>query len=96
MEKYVPCLCYLCNGKLVSRYVRRKHAIVCSSTNQEQPDGGLPMSRKHERERAGDKHQHEQEDEQCDSTSEHRDSTSEHRSDEEEVCLTTLLVMFST
>ena len=38
MEKLVPCLCYLCNGKLVSRYIRRQHARVCSSTNQEQTD----------------------------------------------------------
>ena len=39
MEKHVPCLCYLCNGKLVTRYIRRKHAKVCysSSSNQEQP-----------------------------------------------------------
>ena len=69
---------------------------MCSSTNQEQPDSDLPMSRKHECERAGNKHQHEKVDKQCDSTSEHRDSTSEHQSDEEKVCLTILLVMFST
>ena len=47
MDKLVPCLCYLCNGKLVSRYLRRKHADVCSSTNQQQPNSDCkhaPMS----------------------------------------------------
>ena len=40
MDKYVPCLCYLCNGKLVSRYIRQKHAKVCGSrkANQQQPN----------------------------------------------------------
>lgn len=77
MEKLVPCLCYLCNGKLVSRYTRRKHAEVCSCTSQEQlnsDDQYLLMSR----EQAGDEQQSDIEDDQL--------------SDEQEVCkLTTYM-----
>ena len=36
LDKYVPCLCYLCNGKLVSRYIRQKHAKVCGSRKANQ------------------------------------------------------------
>ena len=45
MDKYVPCLCYLCNGKLVSRYIRQKHAKVCGSANKQEPNDGCRLQR---------------------------------------------------
>lgn len=34
MER-VPCLCQFCGGKFVTRYIRRKHAGICSNSEKD-------------------------------------------------------------